>query len=240
VSLAVTVERGPEGARAGAARGDVVVIVDVLSFATTMAIAVERGAEVVPCVTREEATARARELGAAFAAERGQPLSLSPMSWLDAPATLAVVRSPNGGACTLAARQAPAVLVGALVNARAVAREVARLGRPVSLVSCGEVVGEPGASGPPGMVQAIRPALEDDLGVGAILAALEPGELSFDGRACLETFRRYEGDLQRVLLESESGLELALAGFDHDVLFAGRLDAVVAVPVLRGDRLVRS
>lgn len=44
----IKVERGERGARAAAERGDIVIIVDVLSFSSTVTAAMEHGAEIYP------------------------------------------------------------------------------------------------------------------------------------------------------------------------------------------------
>src|SRR5436309_15693141 len=47
-------EWGPEGARRGAERGDILVIVDTLSFSTTVVTAVREGGLIYPCGPDED------------------------------------------------------------------------------------------------------------------------------------------------------------------------------------------
>ena len=135
----VHVESTIVAAGLAAERGDVVVIVDVLSFSTTVSIAIERGAEVL-VYSGDEIEARggseviARELDADIIAKGriadGARFTLSPDS-LSAlgPEDRVIFTSLNGAACVAAAsnddQPAPAVLVGSLLNRSAVADAVA-------------------------------------------------------------------------------------------------------------------
>src|SRR5262249_22013381 len=109
----VHVEWGPHAARRSAARGDAVVIVDVLSFSTTLTVAVERGCECVVYAGAELDELGGREAAAARLGAR--PLapdrrvapgdvSLSPASILrGARDERLLVTSLNGAACVSAA-----------------------------------------------------------------------------------------------------------------------------------------
>ena len=93
----VHLEWGPRAVEVFGGWADVVVVVDVLSFST--AVAVSRGAAVVPCaVDRAEAERLGAQLGAQVAVPRGKtspvrPYSLSPVSLASLPANSAVVPS---------------------------------------------------------------------------------------------------------------------------------------------------
>jgi 2-phosphosulfolactate phosphatase len=203
--------------------GGTVVIVDTLSFSTAVAVAVSRGARVIPCRSREEAL---NQTDAIVAARRGEPgFSLSPGSLLAIPtgSTLALP-TPNGATCCVEAASASRLLVGSLVNASAVA---AACQGHVTVVACGEQWGEgPGR----------RWALEDDLGAGAILARLDGGA-DEEASACVAAFRGTEGTLANALLDYESGRELIERGYREDVLLAGQLDWLDVAPVLRAGYL---
>ncbi len=148
-----------------AARGDVVVIVDVLSFSTAVATAAQHDAFVYPCAEREDAAALAARIGGEVTLHREDVpargrFSLSPLTFASAPAGARVVLpSPNGATCTRLARNAPHVFAGALVNARAVGCAVHELldgnERGATVVACGERWRTPSADGP------LRFALED-------------------------------------------------------------------------------
>lgn len=206
---------------------DLVVIVDVLSFSTAVSVAIEQGARVIPYRTRDEgAAAHARSVGAILASPNrrvsGPTLSPASLRALRADQTL-VLPSPNGGACAVeAAAFGPMVVAGCLRNATAVGRLAAGHGGTVALIACGE-------RWPDGT---LRPAVEDLLGAGAILAALEATALSPEARLAAAGFRGLRGSLASAVADSASGRELAASGFASDVELASDLDATDLVPVL--------
>jgi 2-phosphosulfolactate phosphatase len=110
------------------------IVVDVLSFSTTVSIAVERGALVFPS-GRADVRDLARQHGALVAGSRGDRLSLSPASWLDAaPGTRVVLPSPNGAVVSREAARRGHVLAGCLRNRTAVAARAAILGGPFAII----------------------------------------------------------------------------------------------------------
>ena len=162
---------GPEGADAVGPGAAFVAVVDVLSFTTTLTVAVERGIRVLPHRWRDEsAVAVARQHGAALAVGRSEAgpgqISLSPETVQRARGVeRLVLPSPNGS--TVAARVAAsgATVVGvSLRNAAAAAAWVrSRAGDGVVAVIA---AGERWNDGP------LRPAAEDLWGAGAFIAAL--------------------------------------------------------------------
>lgn len=237
-SCEVHVEWGATGAELAAARGDVVVVVDVLSFSTTLAVAVARdftclvhsNAEIEQMGGPEAAGAAlsARPLSKRRRITQGQ-LSLSPASLLAADVGQRVLfTSLNGAAAAAAAEKAPALLVGALRNAGATAALAARLladnvaGR-VTIVACGEQW----SSGESAVV-GLRPALEDWLGAGLICARLARAGygLSTEAQAAA---RGWSGP--GALASCVSARELLAAGFNADVALALEVDVSDIVPV---------
>ena len=203
--------------RAGRQRGDVLVVVDVLSFATAAAAGTERGVVFFPAGSRRRAAALALERDAVASVPRSEmrpgEYSLSPLSYAAAPAGLRVaLRSPNGARMAVAAQGAPAVIVAGLVNAAA----------------CGERTPESG--------RRRRFAAEDFLGAGAVAAAVDLPRTG-EAEAAARAFEACRGDLAEVLLQTRSGFALVNAGFRDDVLFAARVDSISAVPLLRDGEL---
>jgi len=237
----VHVEWGPTGAALAADRGDVVVVVDVLSFSTTLSIAVSRdftclvysGAEIESLGGPAMAAIRlgARPLNKQRKADPGQ-VSLSPASLLTAdPGQRVVFTSLNGATVVSAASKAPALLVGAPRNATACAKIAAdlmartRAGR-VTVVACGERWSsvEPGIEG-------TRPAVEDWLGAGAICAALADLGYSLSAEARLASAAWRSPTALQDLTDCVSARELCAAGFATDVELALEVDVDTKVPV---------
>lgn len=232
--FAARLEWGQAGVRLLAPSAHVVVIVDVLSFATAVSVAVERGAAVYPHPARDAtAAARAGSLGAILAQSRrdGPGPSLSPAS-LEAlqPGDRLVLPSPNGATCAfLAAESGASVVAGCLRNASAVGRFAASLGTIVAVVAAGEQWPDGG----------LRPSFEDLVGAGAILAAIG-GDLSPEARAAVAVFEAAGPSLAPHLRDCASGRELIDRGFARDVELAADLDATTIVPVLRDGAFTRA
>jgi 2-phosphosulfolactate phosphatase len=233
---------GRHGARAAAERQDILVIVDTLSFSTAVVTAVQGGGLVYPCAEDEHPGTLAQRIGGEVAVRRKDVpakgrFSLSPLTYLHlAPGTRIVLASPNGATCSRYARAVPLLLVGALVNAEAVATVVSHLldttDRCVTIIACGERWQPLSADG------ALRVALEDYLGAGAILASLRY-EQSPEARVCAGAFTHSQRDLAALLWECGSGRELRRMGFPEDVRYAAQLNSYDAVPVMRGTHVER-
>src|SRR5664279_860115 len=104
--MSVALEWGPVGAKVLAEQCDVIIVVDVLSFSTSVTIAVERGAFVWPHRGGENARVLARDIGAVLAGSRGSHdgPTLSPVSLLEiAKDSRLVLPSPNGSSIAFAA-----------------------------------------------------------------------------------------------------------------------------------------
>lgn len=199
----VRFEWGVEGL-ARLAPADIVVVVDVLRFSSTMPDAVASGIVVTLADARE---------------------------W-----------STNGAAVVAAAGEGSLVLVGGLRNASAVARAVQSVQErrqertSVAVIAAGERDAE-------GL---LRVAVEDQLGAGAIIAALTDlgiDHTSPDAAVAAEGFRALKGALRHLLSASGSGRELeigvastarmAASGITPaSVAEAAALDATTTVPML--------
>ncbi|HVZ37808.1 MAG TPA: 2-phosphosulfolactate phosphatase [Candidatus Kapabacteria bacterium] len=233
--FACRLDWGRDGARRAADAGDILIVVDVLSFSTAAATGVHHGAAIHPCADGENAVELASLLraepavGRADVPERGR-FSLSPLSWLGAAeGTRAVLASPNGATCSRYAASVPALFVGALVNAGAVARaatEEASGSRAITVLACGE---RWPAAGEDGM---LRFAIEDYLAAGAIIAGIDRPR-SPEAETCAAAFGAVRNDLQRIIRECGSGRELAARGFGADVEHAVRLNLYNTAAVVR-------
>ena len=216
-------EWGERGVDHLAGRADVLVIVDVLSFSTAVDVAVGRGATVIPgdafrAVGVERAVHR-------FHVSQDEPYSLSPPSLLDIPAgTKLALPSPNGSALSHRAADAgfDAVYAGCLRNASAVAAAARRHGGVLGVIAAGERWSD----------GSLRPAIEDLVGAGAIVAAAAPDGPSPEAALGAVSFGTVRSRLLEVLRDCHSGRELIDIGFGGDVDMAAELDVSAAVPVL--------
>ncbi|WP_307862007.1 2-phosphosulfolactate phosphatase [Nocardioides sp. SYSU D00065] len=231
-------EWGPTGAEAVAA--DYAVVVDVLSFTTTLDVAIERGIEVFPFRWRDSRAAEhAVRHGAALAVGRFEALSRGDARHVSlSPASLAevdgierlVLPSPNGSSIAFALADSGAQVVGAcLRNAGAVARWLAPKvadGASVVVVPAGERWYD----------DTLRPAAEDLWGAGAVLTALDAeveASASPEARTAMAAWQAAVLPLD--LLHCAGGRELVDAGFAADVEMAAQHDVSDVVPVLAGE-----
>ncbi len=239
---------GLPGAEAIVAGVDVAVVVDVLSFTTTLSVAADAGIDVLPYSWNDEsAVDYARDADAVLAvrrsvARKGQ-ISLSPKTIreTEAPSRL-VLPSPNGSTIAFALASQVAVCVGAsLRNASAVADWIVHEHGPgsrVAIVASGEKW--PGGE--------LRPAVEDLWGAGAVVTALTAAgwndRISPEARMAADAWAAVADSIEDRLRDCSSGRELIVMGFPHDVAIASELDDSDTVPVLeervfRGQRTGR-
>lgn len=230
---------GAAGAAAAVRRGDIAVVVDVLSFTTALNVATDRGTVVYPYVFGDISAADfARRHDAELAVGRRQvtaedQVSLSPASILSAaPKERLVLPSPNGSAISVGLTEAGAMVVGACLRNRAAvaAWVVDALAREPERALVVVAAGERWRDG------SLRPAVEDLWGAGAVLAALSTTGCSPEACTASAAFRSVESSLESALLGCVSGQELAAGGLAEDVRIAGRLDVSEGVPILEDGR----
>jgi 2-phosphosulfolactate phosphatase len=209
---------------------DAVIVVDILSFSTTVDIVVARGAFVLPYRWKDDSAAQfAEEKRAHLASGRRSQAaySLSPTSVRTIPAgTALVLPSPNGSALCLSANRVR-TFTACFRNAPAVAARAARSAARVAVIPAGERWDD----------GTLRPCLEDWLGAGAVLSAFT-GRRSPEAELAVTAFERFRGDLAGALSHCGSGKELEELGFHCDVELASEYAVSSAAPMLVGDRFV--
>ncbi len=132
----------------------------------------------------------------------------------------------NGTRAIVAARSAPVVLIGCLLNAFAVAKKLASLGRDVTLL-CSGTDGEPSE--------------DDEIGAGAVIASLTKlVPCTVDGEAALRAHDLYKNaanDLAAALTATQSGQNVLRAGLQKDITFSARVDVFSIVGEVRDEPL---
>ncbi len=180
-------EWGLEGAKRLSSEVDIAVVVDVLSFSTCVEVGVTAGAQIFPFYFKDDrAREYARSVNAVCAspARRKNEICLSPATLTGLkPGDRVVLPSPNGSTICFAL-ETPIILCGCLRNAAAIAQAANRLGKRILVIAAGEQW-EGGA---------LRPAIEDMIGAGAILSRLK-GTLSPEAMAAVQVFEHFKNDL---------------------------------------------
>lgn len=164
---------GRQGADAVTVGADVGVVVDVLSFTTTLTVALDRGATVLPYRwDGGGAVDYARQQDAVLAVGRSEAtkgqISLSSGTVRCArPLERLVLPSPNGSTIAHDLAEISTTCVGAsLRNATAVAEWISQHHEPATATVAVIAAGERWPDG------SLRPAVEDLWGAGAVIAAL--------------------------------------------------------------------
>lgn len=226
----VRVDWGGDGLAALADQCAVLVIVDVLSFSTSVDIATGRGGRVLPVRWRDERGIEAARRAGAIPAGEG-PWTLRPASLVELPAgTFLALPSPNGATlCATAAGSGATVFAGCLRNAGAVARAARAVAGEgsIGVIAAGERWGVTG--GP------LRPCVEDLLGAGAVVAALTDNgglKASPEAEIAAGAYRAARDRLDAVLAECASGRELTAAGHRADVTLAAQVASSDVAPRL--------
>jgi 2-phosphosulfolactate phosphatase len=230
-------EWGAAGALAIARSCAVVVVVDVLSFTTSVVMAASRGIEVFPCADDDAGRQLAGVAHAALGVGRHEqdeshPWSLSPASIAVAPSVdRLVLPSPNGSAISadIAATGTP-VVAACLRNVTAVVswlldHDHATPRAPAGVIAAGERWSD----------GSLRPAIEDLFGAGLILSGLADAGKLLTPEAIVAA-RSVEGlpsgQLADLVRASTSGVELSAGGYGEDVELAVDADADTSVPVM--------
>lgn len=221
----------------------VVAVVDVLSFTTTVTVAVASGIEVFPYQWADDsAAAFARKRDAVLAVGRSQAghgeVSLSPDTLQNAPEMhRLVLPSPNGSAITHAlSGTAKNVIAISLRNRSAAASWT------VERLICRDRLGQVAviAAGEHWRDGSLRPAVEDLWSAGGYLSALEERgvRVSPEAAAAVAALRAASHDIPGRTCACESGREIIDAGYRRDVEVAAAMDTDSAVPLLRGGRFI--
>ena len=242
-AYSLRMEGGLAGAAAVVPDCDIAVVVDVLSFTTTLTVAADRGVVVYPLPWRKDAAAtfaaaRAATLAVGRSEARAGQVSLSPASIRNAQSLeRLVLPSPNGSSISFELARSQADVLGCSLRNRAAvaswiqARRAAAPDIRVAIIPAGEKWPD----------RSLRPAVEDLWGAGALISALHSfgwTDLSPEAFVAATSFETASAQITQLLRECASGRELIDSGYEDDVQTASELDSSSLVPILRGDMFV--
>ena len=227
----------------------VCIAVDVLRATSTLVVLIERGVkEVVVCRRLAQARRLARLTHYVLCGEKDSvpprdfDYGNSPTEFasLDLSGQSLILATSNGTSAIRQVAAAHAVLIGSLLNLKAVAAaaltESAKDDRDIVIVCAGHGYGR-------------YFSLEDTFVAGAIVdsllaqakaAELQP-RLRNDALAALRLYRSYRGQALACFGDADHGRSLAELGLKHDLEFCARTDVSTVVPRLKAseDGLLR-
>ncbi|TCC53331.1 2-phosphosulfolactate phosphatase [Kribbella capetownensis] len=231
---------GPVGAKVVA--GNLVAVVDVLSFTTAVTVAVDQGIDVYPYRWRDEtAVAYAKQYDAQLAVGRSDAgpgdISLSPVTIRQAHGVeRLVLPSPNGSTISQQLSDSGATVIAVSLRNRSAAAAWVneRCAEEPDLKVVAIAAGERWTDG------SLRPAVEDLWGAGGFLSALQVDGLSPEARAAVAAYEAVADELPALLYDCAGGRELTQYGYPDDVAIAAEVDTSQFVPVLRDGKMSAS
>ena len=212
-----------------------VVVIDVLRATTVITTALANGAEaIIPVTEIDEAKSLAEELAVPnllLAGERqallipGFDLGNSPLAFCADRVRdkLIIMTTSNGTRALQAAKQAPGILVGCLLNAAAIAKEL--LAQEHIMLLCSGT--------------ANRADMSDCMAAAAILTELQNLGVKLDmddfARLCLAFY--VSSNIHESLSSSLHGKRLLHLGLEQDIRYCSQLNSLDIVPVYDGERI---
>jgi 2-phosphosulfolactate phosphatase len=219
-------------------RGDLIVVVDVLRCSSSIVSALANGAKaVVPIETLKEAyKLREQHPDYLLVGERkgrkprGFDLGNSPLEFVReiVDRKTVIMTTTSGTAALIRCRRAECVLVGAFLNAGAVAKKAAEIAQRENLNVSFVLAGEKGLF-----------SLEDFLCGGAIASKFPVGGFDFSDKALAAAFafERVKGALGEYVMKSRHARHLTELGFKRDIEFSFGLDHFGLVPIYRDGKV---
>jgi 2-phosphosulfolactate phosphatase len=212
-----TIGWGPTAITGALERNDLIVVVDVLRFSSTVTTAVANDFVIVPCSDPQRAERLSSENGMPVTGKAGVArYSLSPLDYLNPKASEEIILvSPNGAKCAEMINVAHTGFIGCFLNARAVGRLLSlfcqRENRNITVVACGEVVEDQYDD-----LETRRFAVEDYLASGLILSEMKV-EPSAEAKASMQAYESSKIALRDRIRSSPSGQYLVNKGLEYDI-----------------------
>ena len=219
-------------------RGDLVIVVDVLRCSSSVVSALANGAKaVIPAETLKEAyELRERHSDFLLAGERrgckprGFDLGNSPLEFVPevVEGRTVIMTTTSGTAALVRCRRAEHVLVGAFLNAEAVAKKAVEIAQRKKVNVSFVLAGEKGLF-----------SLEDFLCAGAVASEFPADGFDFSDEAlpAVFGFERVKDALGEYVGKSRHAKHLIELGFEGDIEFSCMLNHFGLVPVYRDGKV---
>jgi len=214
----------------------IVVIIDIFRATSSICYGIENGAEAIIPVAEVEECAAYGELGAGYllAAERdgkvvdGFDFGNSPFSYTKEKVAgkTVVLTTTNGTHALHLSRNAKKIVIGSFLNLTSLCNWLKSQGEDILLVCAG---------------WKNNFNLEDTLFAGAVVEQLKPLNFKLDDAAIAanDLFQTGKADINGYLKKTSHSERLKKLGIEKDIEFCHQVDLTTAIPVLKGDKLVR-
>ena len=231
---------GTRGVLEASKRGDIIILVDILSFSSAVTSAVHHGVIIYPFTGigdinefGEKINADVCLLDRMKARELNLP-SLSITSFNESHKDKKyVVSSINGATCVSVAGENDYIFLGCLLNSTAVAKTANQVQEEkllnITVIASGERWSSLGNE-----PKELRPNIEDYLGAGAILELLN-GTKSPEAKVCISSYQNSKKEIVELIKDSSTGREVINMGFPEDVEFSSQVGLFNEVPILTKD-----
>lgn len=236
MAVRVSVEFAAKDALRAVKRRELIIVVDVLRCSSSIVNALANGVKaVIPTETLKEAFAlQEQQPDYLLAGERkgrkprGFDFGNSPLEFVQeaVEGRTVIMTTTSGTGALIGCRHAEHVLVGAFLNAEAVAKKAAEISRSVNVSFV--LAGEKGLF-----------SLEDFLCAGAIASKFPFGEfdLSDEVLAAVFAFDCVNDALCETVMKSRHAKHLIELGFERDIEFSCTLNRFDLVPVFRDGKI---
>ena len=238
MAIEIEIEFWARDADRAVKRGDVIILIDVLRSGTSILNAFANGAEfVIPVASLKEAYRLRNQNPKYFLAgerrgykPKGFDLGNSPLDFNSEKVSgrSLVMATTSGTSALVRCQLAKWVLVGAFLNARAIAGRAEEIATKEGVGVSFVLAGDRG-----------RFSLEDFLCAGAIAGRFTGARVCFSDKAeaAFLSFRQVESDLCQSIMEAEHAKYLMRLGLKRDIAFSCQLNSVRIVPVYRHGRI---
>jgi len=214
----------------------IVVIIDIFRATSSICYGIENGAEAIIPVSLVEECAAFKYNGTNYllAAERdgkvveGFDFGNSPFSYTKdkVEGKTIVLTTTNGTHALHLSRKAKKVVIGSFLNLTSLCNWLKTHNQPVLLVCAG---------------WKNNFNLEDTLFAGVVVDQLKDADFKLDDAAMAanDLFEIGKNDINQYLKKTSHGERLKKLGIEKDIEFCLQVDLTTAIPILKGDKLVK-